>query len=155
MQPIGSARRSLGRVGETRLNCADRARHATTCVLIKSGEPKSLVNARPCRQRPKRTFAEVMVEWAIPLSNLRSCCLHRKVCGGAKRRLVRLWHRIVIARIERTRKQQVRLLSPSENRLLRGTGQVACFLRNTFLKSCGEGCAPGISSLRLGTRRLM
>jgi hypothetical protein len=34
-------------------------------------------------------------------------------------------------------------------------GPAACFLRNTFLKSFGEGCGLGTSSLRVEPRRLM
>jgi hypothetical protein len=70
---------------------AGEARHGSivptgrvrSCVLIKSGEPKSRVNGRPCGKRPKRTFAEVMVEWATSIeASVSAKTVQRYACSS-------------------------------------------------------------------------
>jgi hypothetical protein len=81
--PVRSAESWPGRRDTAQLCRPDAYAHATTCVLIKSGEPKSRVNGRPCGKRPKRTFAEVMVEWATSIeASVSAKTVQRYACSS-------------------------------------------------------------------------
>jgi hypothetical protein len=80
---VRSAQSWPGRRDTAQLCRPDAYAHATTYVLIKSGEPKSRVNGRPCGKRPKRTFAEVMVEWATSIeASVSAKTVQRYACSS-------------------------------------------------------------------------